>query len=89
MAKASDKQPTFEAALKKLEAIVQAIEQGEVGLEESIERFEEGMNLIKRCRTILADAEQKIQQLQLASDGTLTPEPVETDAADEAGSNAS
>ncbi len=72
---------TFEQALEKLESIVQAIEQGQVGLEESIQRYEEGMALIKRGRTILAHAEQRIQKLQLADDGTLTPESFDPDAA--------
>ncbi len=71
------KQPTFEEALAKLESIVEAIEQGKVGLEESIERYEEGMALIKHCRKILAGAEQKIQKLQLAETGELTAEPLE------------
>lgn len=72
---------TFEQALQKLESIVQAIEQGQVGLEESIQRYEEGMALIQRGRTILAHAEQRIQTLQLADDGTLTPEPFDPDTA--------
>lgn len=72
---------TFEQALQKLESIVQAIEQGQVGLEESIQRYEEGMSLIKRGRAILAHAEQRIQTLQLAADGTLTPEPFDPNTA--------
>jgi|CXWL01.1.fsa_nt_gi exodeoxyribonuclease VII small subunit len=55
---------TFEQAITRLEKIVQAIEQGKVGLEDSIKQFEEGMALISRCRSILGSAEMKIQQLQ-------------------------
>ena len=88
MAKENDKELNFEKALEKLESIVQAIEQGEVGLTESIQRYEEGMNLIRRCRTILTEAEQKIQKLQLAEDGALHPQPFDAQQADAAGSDA-
>ena len=74
---------TFEQALSKLEGIVKAIEQGQVGLEESIRRFETGMELIQRCRTVLAEAERKIQKLQPSSDGTLTPVPLALEAVEE------
>jgi exodeoxyribonuclease VII small subunit len=57
---------SFEKAMARLEKIVESIEQGKIGLEESIKQFEEGMALIKRCRGVLADAELKIQQLQAA-----------------------
>jgi exodeoxyribonuclease VII small subunit len=67
---------TFEEAQAQLESIVAAIEQGKIGLEESITQYEKGMKLLRRCRSILADAETKIQQLQLADDGTLKPKPM-------------
>ncbi len=72
----AEKELTFEEAQAQLESIVAAIEQGKIGLEESVSQYEKGMKLIRRCRSILADAEAKIQQLQLAEDGTLTPTPV-------------
>ncbi len=50
----------------RLEEIVDSIEQGKIGLEESIKQFEEGMSLIGQCRSVLAEAELKIQQLQAA-----------------------
>ena len=56
----------FEQALGRLEQIVAAIEQGKIGLEDSIKQFEEGMSLIRQCRGVLAEAELKIQQLQAA-----------------------
>jgi exodeoxyribonuclease VII small subunit len=71
---------TFEQALEKLESIVQQIEQGKIGLEASIAKYEEGMRLIQRCRRILSDAEQKIQRLQLSETGQLEAEPFEPDA---------
>ncbi len=78
----------FEQALSRLEEIVTAIEQGEIGLEESIERYEEGMGLIRHCRTVLSEAELKIQKLQADADGELKEEPLdvpsdESDSEDE------
>lgn len=62
---------TFEQALGKLERIVEQIESGEIGLEESIARYEEGVALIKQCRTILDAAEKKIQLLAKGEGGRL------------------
>ncbi len=62
---------TFEQALEKLEAIVSAIEEGEVPLEESIEKYAEGIELVGRCRAILDRAEKKIQVLGKGDDGLL------------------
>jgi exodeoxyribonuclease VII small subunit len=60
----SQEKLSFEQAMGRLEKIVEAIEQGKVGLEDSIKQFEEGMTLIRRCRQVLGDAELKIQKLQ-------------------------
>ena len=65
------KKLTFEEALKQLETIAGQIERGTIGLEESIDKYEEGMALVKQCRDILSKAELKIQQLQQRADGTL------------------
>ncbi len=75
----TDRKLTFEQALEKLEQIVSEIEAGEVPLEESIEKYAEGIELIKQCRKTLSAAEQKIQTLSkdqddLQVDGEL-PEP--------------
>jgi exodeoxyribonuclease VII small subunit len=68
---------TFEEALKELEAIAEQIEQGKIGLEESIAKYERGMALVKHCREILSKAEHRIQQLQQRADGTLETAPLE------------
>lgn len=54
---------TFEQALEKLEEIVTQIEDGKIPLEESIEKYARGIELIKQCRVILDSAEKKIQIL--------------------------
>ncbi len=66
---------TFEEALKQLETIAEQIEQGKIGLEESITQYERGMALVKQCRDILSKAEHKIEQLQQRPDGTLEKVP--------------
>ena len=67
---------SFEEALSKLEALAEQIEQGKIGLEESIAQYEEGMGLIKQCRQMLTQAEQKIQKLHERADGTLEAKPM-------------
>ena len=54
---------TFEQALADLEKIVTEVEQGKIGLEQSIEKYEQGMKLIKYCRTILEQAEKRIETI--------------------------
>ncbi|MEM9416059.1 MAG: exodeoxyribonuclease VII small subunit [Planctomycetota bacterium] len=54
---------SFEQAIEKLESMIDDIESGEVGLEEAISRYEQGQQLVKRCRTILDKAEQRIAEL--------------------------
>ncbi|MFW6154269.1 MAG: exodeoxyribonuclease VII small subunit [Planctomycetota bacterium] len=63
---------TFEQALENLEQIVSSIESGEIGLEESIAKYAEGIKLIKHCRRVLDAAEKKIQLLTAEDDQTLT-----------------
>ena len=59
--------PSFEQALKELEGIVQRLEQEEVSLEESIELYQNGVKLSKKCSEILEKAELKIKEVQSGS----------------------
>ena len=70
------KQPTFEESVDQLEKIVAAIESGQIGLEESLARYEQGMELVKRCRGILDRAEKRIELLSQTPQG-LTAEPLD------------
>ena len=54
---------SFEDSMKQLEKIVQQMEQGDLSLEESMQQFELGIALSKRCQTTLNEAEQKIKVL--------------------------
>ena len=69
-----EKPITFEQALANLEKIVTDVEQGKIGLEQSIDQYEQGMKLIKHCRTILEAAEKRIETI--AQD---TPAPPDDD----------
>lgn len=53
----------FEIALEKLEKIVEELEKGEMPLEETIKKFEEGIKLCRICRKKLEEAEAKIEEL--------------------------
>lgn len=58
---------TYEQAVDELESIIQRIESGDIGLEDSIRHYERGSALLKHCRTILGQAEQRIQTLDAAA----------------------
>ena len=53
----------FEAALENLEELVEAMEEGELSLEESLQAFEKGVKLTRECQTALDKAEQKVHLL--------------------------
>lgn len=60
---------TFESALKKLEKIVEELEAGELPLEKSLKKFEEGISLSKFCSQKLEETEAKVAQLVKDADG--------------------
>lgn len=68
---------TFESRLKKLETIVSKIEAGEMGLEETLKQFEEGMQLARECQELLNQTELRIQKL-VEEQGAVRLEPVDT-----------
>lgn len=54
---------SYEKAVERLEEIVARIESGEVGLEDSIALYEEGVALGRHCREVLTKAQQRIEEL--------------------------
>ncbi len=70
---------TFEENLKRLEAIVRAMERGDVVLEESLKLFQEGTELVRQCGKLLDDAQLQVQKVMTAADGS----PVMEEFADE------
>jgi exodeoxyribonuclease VII small subunit len=59
----NDAAPTFEAALEDLQTIVHELEEGRLGLETSLARFEQGVGLLRNCYRLLEQAEQRIEVL--------------------------
>lgn len=56
--------PNFEAALAELEAIVSAMESGNMPLEESLAKYQRGIELLRECNATLSAAEQKVALLE-------------------------
>ncbi len=54
---------SFEDSLKRLEEIVQKLEEGELSLDESLKLFEEGIEISRACTKKLSDAEKKVEKL--------------------------
>ena len=66
----------FEEALKELEQILAEIEKGEVGLEESLSRYERGTFLIQHCQNILNTAEKQIELIGRNQNGEIKTAPL-------------
>ena len=78
MAKKAQTPPkSFEDAMRELDQIVHDMDSGEVGLEESLVKYERGTFLIRHCRQVLSQAEKQIELLSKSDDGTLKTEPTE------------
>src|SRR5207247_8130370 len=72
---------TFEQSLVQLERTVRELEDGQLGLEDALARYEEGVGLIKRCYARLREAEQRILQLTGTNDaGEPVLQPFQHDA---------
>ena len=71
------KDPPFEEALQKLEAVVEAMESDDLPLETLLARYEEGAKLVKICQEKLAEAELKIQKLEKNAAGEMKLQPVD------------
>jgi exodeoxyribonuclease VII small subunit len=77
MAKKTQPAPkNFEEALDELEQILGEIEGGQLGLEESLVKYERGNFLIHHCRGVLNTAEKQIEMLSKSADGGLASTPI-------------
>ena len=70
-----EKELKFEEAMKKLQKIVEELEDGNIGLEESLKRYEEGMRLSQFCTKMLNEAQRKVQILSKKGTGALEAIP--------------
>ena len=71
-------QPTFEQALAEIEAMVHELEEGRLGLEEALARYERGVALLRRCHEQLQQAERRIELLTgITSEGNPVSVPLD------------
>lgn len=68
---------SFEEAYEQLEAAVEALQDGQMPLEEALRYYEEGMKLAQHCNVLLQKAELRVQQLGVDDNGTLIVRPFE------------
>lgn len=59
----ADPEPSFEQRLAELAEITAALEQGSLGLDDSLARFEQGVGLLRQCRELLDRAERRVEML--------------------------
>ena len=76
------KEIEFEPALKKLETIVENLENGELSLEVALKQYEEGVKMADICSKRLNEAEKKVEILMKTSGGKLKTAPFEEGSAD-------
>ena len=69
-----EEKASFEENMKKLEEIAVELEKGDLDLDTSVKKFEEGMKISKECSEMLEKAEKKITMLIKGDDGELTEE---------------
>lgn len=69
-------QKTFESAMTRLEQITEELEDGEISLEKSLKKFDEGIKLAEFCNAQLAEARAKVEML-LEKNGRLQAVPFE------------
>ena len=75
----------FEEALKKLEKIVEDLENGNIPLDESLEKYEEGIRLSRICSKKLEAAKKKVEILLKSDDGSAELKPFDEKMAEEDG----
>lgn len=80
MAKKEETPQSFEAALKRLEAIVEEMESGETELDAMIASFEEGQRLVAFCSSKLNEVEKRIEKIVKDGAGGTAVEPFDPDA---------
>lgn len=67
--KPDEKSPGFDDILTELSEVVERLEQGDLPLEEALERFERGVNLARQGERILGEAEKRVERLTSTRDG--------------------
>ncbi len=71
---------TFESAIRRLEGIVQALESGDLGLDEALKKFQEGIKLSQFCSNKLDETEKKVSILLKDEEGNIQEEPFQDES---------
>jgi exodeoxyribonuclease VII small subunit len=71
----------FEKSMENLEKIVEALEGGELTLDQALKKYEEGVGLVRACQSKLTETEKKIEILNKALDGSLKKEAFDLEKA--------
>lgn len=66
------KDKSFEEAISELEAVVNELENENLSLDKSVEKFQKGIELSNYCNKLLEGAEKRITELVENTDGTVT-----------------
>lgn len=69
------KEISFEKALEKLEKVVEALEVGDLSLDDSLKKYEEGIKLARTCQQKLDKAKQRIEELGKDAGGKFKKKP--------------
>jgi exodeoxyribonuclease VII small subunit len=77
------KRKTFEEDMQKLEALVEKLEQSELGLEDSIKAYEEGMKLAAELMKMLENAQERVRKLTKTEQGVFELEAFEAEDEEE------
>jgi len=78
----------FDRRLERLEAIVGELEEGDLGLEGAIERYREGVELLRGCREVLAGYRRQVEELSRGAELVLEPYDGDPDASQGGGAGA-
>ena len=73
------KEPKFEEKMEELEKIINELENGEIDLDSSIEKYTKAMKLVSECEKKLSDVEEKVNKI-LNTDGKLEEFNIEENA---------
>jgi exodeoxyribonuclease VII small subunit len=64
----TDPEPSYEESIERLRSVVELLEDGNLGLEESLRLFEDGMHLLRRCEERLRVVEEQVRILTESPD---------------------
>ena len=84
MSRITEENPSFEQLLARVEELVRSLESGDLGIEEAMNRYEEGMKAVHACRRVLDQAEKRIEILIRGESGALDARPFDPEKAGQA-----